>query len=224
MALPTPRRAAYAAFAVAPAHLLRARNVASTSQSRSPLQHSLAVSPSRPCHVPRARRARTVACAAAPQQQAEPPQGAAPPLPGAPRAWAAELTLDELLGVVRSESSDARVNELARGLLGWVEGADGEWDATDVPASWAEAFPQGPPDFIGSTGDYSMAVDRPIKRAVQRLTKEIWPEHKQLLKEVLGPRGFGGWTVRELTPNRTRRATVVNWVLHYCSARGVDLQ
>jgi hypothetical protein len=171
------------------------------------------------------RRAAAMCTSGSPAPVPADARPAPPPLPGAEvPPWAADLTLTELLAVVRGESSDARVNELARGLLGWTAGPDGAYCADGVPEAWAGAYPDGPPDFIGSADDYSPAADRPVKRAVQRLTREVPAEDKQALKEVLGPLGFGGWTVAELTPNRTRRATVANWVLYYCRARGVAVR
>ncbi len=49
------------------------------------------------------------------------------------------------------------------------------------------------------------------------LTRSIAKEHKQLLKEQLG---FGGYTIGELYPRRTRRATAVNWLLAHLAERG----
>jgi hypothetical protein len=52
------------------------------------------------------------------------------------------------------------------------------------------------------------------------LTRSIAKEHKQLLKQQLG---FAGYTIGELYPRRTRRATAVNWLLAHLAERGEPL-
>ncbi|MEO1523745.1 MAG: DUF1823 family protein, partial [Cyanobacteria bacterium J06633_2] len=42
--------------------------------------------------------------------------------------------------------------------------------------------------------------------------RSIPKENKQLLKESLG---FKGYSIDELVPRKTRRATIVNWLLSY---------
>lgn len=137
------------------------------------------------------------------------------PLPGVHFTEPPALTTGDLLALVRQEAPDAWVNEITRTLLGWRQNADGGWDVSHVPFEWVNEYPDAPPDFIGSAEDFSPARDRPVKKAVQKLNRSVPAPYKQLLKEVLGPLGFKGWTVRELTPNRTRRATIANWVLYW---------
>jgi hypothetical protein len=72
---------------------------------------------------------------------------------------------------------------------------------------WRESFPIEP-QFIAL---------RPPSVA---LTRSIAKEHKQLLKEQLG---FAGYTIGELYPRRTRRATAVNWLLAHLAGRGEPL-
>jgi hypothetical protein len=76
-----------------------------------------------------------------------------------------------------------------------------------TPPDWAEAFPVAP----------ELIATRP---ASVRLTRSIAAEHKQLLKQQLG---FGGYRISELYPRRTRRATVVNWLLAQLAERGEPL-
>jgi hypothetical protein len=101
--------------------------------------------------------------------------------------------------ILKDEMPDEKVNRLLWHCLGYCQMENGEWDVSGVPADWTEQYPS-PPDFIGS---------RP---ATVKLTRSIPPEHKQLLKEQLG---FKGYTVDQLNPNRTRRATAVSWLLSY---------
>jgi Domain of unknown function (DUF1823) len=73
------------------------------------------------------------------------------------------------------------------------------WDLSQVAPDWQEVYP-APPDFIAS---------RP---ATVKLTRSIPPEHKQLLKEQLG---FKGYKIGEFGPRQTRRATAASWLLAY---------
>jgi Domain of unknown function (DUF1823) len=109
------------------------------------------------------------------------------------------LTDKTYWAILQGELEDAEVNRLLWYCLGYRLTEAGDWDKSGVDVGWAEVYPQ-PPDFIGS---------RP---ATVKLTRSIPAEDKQLLKEQLG---FKGYTVDELNPNRTRRATAVSWLLSY---------
>lgn len=108
------------------------------------------------------------------------------------------LTDDTFWAILNDELDDAIVNRLVWKALGYRDD-EGSWDASAVAIEWREAYPE-PPDFIES---------RP---ATVKLTRSIPPDNKQLLKEELG---FQGYQVNELTPRKTRRATIVNWLLSY---------
>lgn len=137
-------------------------------------------------------------------------------LPGVHFPVAPPLTGKELIEIVRGEGPDDTVNEIVRTLLGWRQDPDtGAWDNSLVPAEWTKDYPDAPPDFIGKADDYSPETDRPVKNAVQKLTRSIPADYKQISREILPHMGFTGWKVNELTPNRTRRATAVNWILYY---------
>lgn len=118
------------------------------------------------------------------------------------------LTSDTLWAILNDELDDATANQLVWQRLGYrLDPATQIWDASDVGEDWREAYPV-PPDFIES---------RP---ATVKLTRSIPPENKQLLKSVLG---FAGYKVGELVPRRTRRATLVNWLLSYMQQNGLAL-
>lgn len=108
------------------------------------------------------------------------------------------LTDDTLWAILNDELDDNTVNRLVWRGLGYQETAAG-WDRSAVEPAWAEKYPE-PPNFIES---------RP---ATVQLTRSIPPEYKQLLKEELG---FKGYTVDQLIPRLTRRATVVSWLLSH---------
>jgi hypothetical protein len=111
------------------------------------------------------------------------------------------LANETLWAILNDELEDGIANQLVWYCLGYRQISDG-WDTTQVPPEWREAYPE-PPDFIDS---------RP---ATVKLTRSIAPEYKQLLKEELK---FGGYSVNELVPRKTRRATIVNWLLAYRAA------
>lgn len=138
-----------------------------------------------------------------------------PSLPGVHFTSPPQLTVSDLLAIINQETPDEFINDIVRTLLGWKQRQDHSWDNSNAHPAWLKAYPDHPPDFIGRNNDYSPEHDRPVKLAVQRLIHTTKMENRQLLKEVLKPHGFRGWKVTELTPNRTRRATVVNWILQW---------
>jgi hypothetical protein len=110
------------------------------------------------------------------------------------------LTDETLWAILNDRLDDAIVNQLVWHALGYrYDPGTNHWDATSVTAEWREKYPE-PPDFIDS---------RP---ATVKLTRSIPAENKQLLKQELG---FEGYTVNELIPRKTRRATITNWLLSY---------
>ncbi|MBW4657939.1 MAG: DUF1823 family protein [Drouetiella hepatica Uher 2000/2452] len=111
------------------------------------------------------------------------------------------FTQDTLWEILKDEMDDAAVNQLVWQCLGYrYDEHTRQWSSDSVAPEWRSEYPE-PPDFIDS---------RP---AVVKLTRSIPPENKQLLKEKLG---FEGYKIHELTPRKTRRATMVNWLLSYC--------
>jgi len=109
------------------------------------------------------------------------------------------LSSNTIWGILNEEIDDSTVNRLVCHYLGY--------DNKTVDLQWLEAYPE-PPNFIES---------RP---AVVKLTRSIPPENKQLLKEKLG---FAGYTVDQLVPRKTRRATMANWLLSYMQQNAIDL-
>jgi hypothetical protein len=112
-----------------------------------------------------------------------------------------------LWAIIRDEIDDATANRLVWHCLGYREAA-GVWQADGVDPEWRKQYPE-PPDFI---------ENRP---PTVQLTRSIPPENKQLLKEQLG---FEGYKLNELIPRKTRRATIVNWLLSYMQLQGIALE
>lgn len=109
------------------------------------------------------------------------------------------LTNDTCWAILNDQLDDATVNQLVWYYLGYRNNPATGWNAATVTSDWQQDYPT-PPNFIES---------RP---ATVKLTRSIPKDHKQLLKEELG---FAGYKVDELIPRKTRRATIVNWLLSY---------
>ncbi|MDX2098343.1 MAG: DUF1823 family protein [Leptolyngbyaceae cyanobacterium bins.59] len=115
------------------------------------------------------------------------------------------LTTETLWAILNETIADETVNQLVWHYLGYRYDAEtNQWDTQAVAPEWRD-YPT-PPDFIAS---------RP---ATVKLTRSIPPEYKQILKEKLG---FKGYTVDQLVPRLTRRATMTNWLLSYMEQHGL---
>ncbi|MEO1590373.1 MAG: DUF1823 family protein [Cyanobacteria bacterium J06632_22] len=121
-----------------------------------------------------------------------------------PGSTVPELTEATVWAVLNDELSDDIVNQLVWQTLGYRPQPDGQWQPASVDAAWLEKFPT-PPNFIES---------RP---ATVQLTRAIPKPDKQLLKTYLG---FKGYTVDQLIPRLTRRATMANWLLSVMRQQG----
>lgn len=115
----------------------------------------------------------------------------------------APLNTDTIWTIINESISDLQVNQLLWYYLGYrYDRAENSWDLSHVAPEWHEVYPT-PPDFIAS---------RP---ATVKLTRSIPPQHKQLLKEQLG---FKGYKIGEFGPRQTRRATAASWLLAYMAS------
>jgi len=106
-----------------------------------------------------------------------------------------------LLLVLEDKVSDIFVCELVWERLFYTkETSLKKWESTALtPFYWAEKFLEAP----------QIISERP---ASIHLTRSIPKSHKQGLKEFLN---FRGYKINELYPRRTRRATVVNWLIYW---------
>jgi Domain of unknown function (DUF1823) len=120
--------------------------------------------------------------------------------------WSALPPLNEetLWAIIHESITDTQVNQILWHYLGYrYHHVEQIWDVSQVDPEWLAVYPT-PPDFIAS---------RP---ATVKLTRSILPQHKQLLKEQLG---FKGYKLGEFGPRQTRRATAVSWLLAYLAGR-----
>ncbi len=121
------------------------------------------------------------------------------------------LNLETIWAILDETIPDMQVNQILWHCLGYQfvgkatlkeYRATQLWDTSQVAPEWVETYPT-PPDFIAS---------RP---ATVKLTRQIPPEDKQLLKTQLG---FKGYKIGEFGPRQTRRATAANWLLGYLNS------
>jgi hypothetical protein len=114
------------------------------------------------------------------------------------------LNEDALWAIINESITDTQVNQILWHCLGYrYHHIEQTWDLSQVTPEWLSVYPT-PPDFIAS---------RP---ATVKLTRSIPAQHKQLLKEQLG---FKGYKLGEFGPRQTRRATAVSWLLAYLADR-----
>ncbi len=113
------------------------------------------------------------------------------------------LNTDTIWSILQDEIDDLIVNQMVWHYLGYRY-INESWNNTQVSPEWQQEYPE-PPNFI---------ENRP---PTVKLTRSIPVENKQLLKEKLG---FSGWKIDELTPRKTRRATMANWLLSYLVQQG----
>ncbi len=114
------------------------------------------------------------------------------------------LNEETLWAIIHESITDPQVNQILWHYLGYrYHLAENNWNVGQVAPEWLSVYPT-PPDFIAS---------RP---ATVKLTRSIPPQHKQLLKEQLG---FKGYKLGEFGPRQTRRATAVSWLLAYLADR-----
>jgi Domain of unknown function (DUF1823) len=114
------------------------------------------------------------------------------------------LNEDTLWAIINASITDTQVNQILWHYLGYdYNRVEKTWNLSQVAPEWLSVYPT-PPDFIAS---------RP---ATVKLTRSIPPQHKQLLKEQLG---FKGYKLGEFGPRQTRRATAVSWLLAYLADR-----
>ncbi|MDB9525714.1 DUF1823 family protein [Oscillatoria sp. CS-180] len=116
------------------------------------------------------------------------------------------LTTETVWDILNDTLEDDTVNRLVWYHLGYrYDSETQQWSMDQVEPAWIEKFPD-PPNFIES---------RP---ATVQLTRSIPKENKQLLKEHLG---FKGYSVDQLIPRLTRRATMANWLLSVMRQKGI---
>ena len=116
------------------------------------------------------------------------------------------LTTEVIQSIVDEKLDDETLHQLVWHCLGYRydEGLKG-WNLDLVETAWQEKYPE-PPKFVES------------RHATVQLTRSIPKEYKQLLKTHLG---FKGYSLDQLVPRLTRRATMASWLLSYMATNGL---
>jgi hypothetical protein len=126
----------------------------------------------------------------------------------------AEISDENIVKIVNLETSDEQTNALVWKCLGYrLDPATGQYNNDLVFPKWKSKYPS-PPDLIGIRRIYDPAVDKPVRDANMNLMRSIPRDYKAGVKN-LAYVGFKGYKLSELTPNKTRRAQVVNWLIYY---------
>lgn len=115
------------------------------------------------------------------------------------------LKAETYWAIINDEIDDETVNRLVWHHLGYrYDELTQTWQTDQVAPEWREAYPE-PPRFTDS---------RP---ATVKLTRSIPKPNKQLLKTELG---FTGYTIGQLEPRKTRRATMTSWLMSHAKEQG----
>lgn len=134
-----------------------------------------------------------------------------------------ELADENIVKIVTLDATDEECNTLCWKCLGYrlVEPPKGStesntakvYDTTEVFPKWLSKYPV-PPDVIGVTRKYDGDIDRPVRQASMDLMRSIPRDFKGGVKSLTAV-GFRLWKLSELTPNKTRRAQLCNWLIYY---------
>lgn len=118
-----------------------------------------------------------------------------------------EISNLNLIKIVNLEATDLQCNQLCWKCLGYLyDPSTGDYDNSNVFPKWREKYPN-PPDVIGMKRIYSPDVDKPVRDASIALMRSIPRDFKGGVRS-LEKDGFRGFKLKELTPNKTRRAQV----------------
>lgn len=126
-----------------------------------------------------------------------------------------ELSNSNLVKIVNLECTDLECDQLAWKCLGYKfeESSNKFVLSPDVFPKWAAKYPEAP-DLIGIARNYSPEIDKPVRDASMNLMRSIPRDYKGGVR-ALESEGFRGYKLKELTPNKTRRAQMVNWIIYY---------
>jgi hypothetical protein len=125
-----------------------------------------------------------------------------------------DLADSNLVKIVQVKNTDVDTNVLLWKCLGYVYDTESDaWRNDNVFPKWKAKFPF-PPDLIGVTRKYDPETDKEVRNASMDLMRSIPRSFKGGIRQLQAV-GFKGFKLNELTPNKTRRAQAVNWMLYY---------
>ena len=126
----------------------------------------------------------------------------------------ADLADLNLVKIVQEETTDIDTNVLVWKCLGYSYDDESKaWGNDKCFPKWKAKFPE-PPDIIGITRKYDPETDKKVRKASMELMRSIPRTFKGGIRNLQSV-GFAGFKLKELTPNKTRRAQAVNWLLYY---------
>ncbi len=126
----------------------------------------------------------------------------------------ADLADTNLVKIVQEETTDIDTNVLVWKCLGYSYDVEMNiWRNDECFPKWKAKFPE-PPDVIGVTRKYDPETDKKVRNASMDLMRSIPRTFKGGIRNLQSV-GFQGFKLKELTPNKTRRAQAVNWLLYY---------
>lgn len=134
-------------------------------------------------------------------------------LPGPPLF--SELRDENIVKIVSLEATDQECNYLCWKCLGYRYNEKEEKfeSSSEIFPKWLLKYPT-PPDVIGLTRKYDPETDRSVRNASMDLMRSIPRDFKGGVRSLQSV-GFKGFKLSELTPNKTRRAQLCNWLIYY---------
>jgi hypothetical protein len=127
----------------------------------------------------------------------------------------AEIADENVVNIVNLKYTDQECNVLAWKCLGYQynKQLDTFELSSNVFPKWASKYPD-PPDLIGITRRYDPETDKVVRNASMDLMRSIPRTYKGGVRSLVSV-GFKGYKLNELTPNKTRRAQLCNWIIYY---------
>jgi len=126
-----------------------------------------------------------------------------------------EIKDENIVNIVNLKYTDQECNVLAWKCLGYQynKNIDKFELSNNVFPKWAIKYPE-PPDLIGITRKYDPETDKVVRNASMDLMRSIPRSFKGGVRSLTNV-GFKGYKLNELTPNKTRRAQLCNWIIYY---------
>ena len=126
-----------------------------------------------------------------------------------------EIKDENIVNIVNLKYTDQECNVLAWKCLGYQynKNIDKFELSNNVFPKWAIKYPE-PPDLIGITRKYDPETDKVVRNASMDLMRSIPRSFKGGVRSLTSV-GFKGYKLNELTPNKTRRAQLCNWIIYY---------
>ena len=126
-----------------------------------------------------------------------------------------ELADENIVKIVNLEATDTECNYIAWKCLGYRYNIEKKiFEGSDkVFPKWLAKYPN-PPDVIGIKRDYRPEIDKDVRNASMDLMRSIPRDYKGGVKQLQSV-GWKGYKLAELTPNKTRRAQLCNWLIYY---------